>query len=285
MLRLAVVLVLSARVRTLSLVSTSDWVRCGRLGVLRSAASDSEQTLSSEQPSLSSEQPTVSSEQQGQPCSLLEVELSRPLGVTVQEATDGAVFVTASRGGALEAGVAVGDVVVAVSAVFGDDLWEVRNAGVERVRGLIRSRSGDTVRLRLERGYEYHLVVEEEVEEDFQGDIDSETMKAIFNVGSATTLINNRRTMTAKERRRLKFEQAAEDVDDGASDVLKAFFQDLEVMQLKESPPVNITARDLNDDKMKTTPYEVANEAPPPTANNNDGTGSVDNYKFGDFNN
>ncbi|KAJ1459171.1 hypothetical protein M885DRAFT_511642 [Pelagophyceae sp. CCMP2097] len=112
-----------------------------------------------------------------------DVSLTRPLGITVREAVDGAVFVTASRNGAKLAGIVVGDVVVGVSAVFGDDIWDVRGKGIDRVESLIRSRSGAVVSLRLERGSLYHVAARDN-DDDETFDIDEYTIRGIFDDAS-----------------------------------------------------------------------------------------------------
>ena len=71
----------------------------------------------------------------------LEVELTRPLGVTVQEGANGRVLVQGCRAGgcAAAAGVAPGDEIIGVSAVFGAGVWRCEGAGLDRVEGLILS--------------------------------------------------------------------------------------------------------------------------------------------------
>lgn len=118
---------------------------------------------------------------------VVEIELERPLGITVQEASDGAVFVLSARDHALEKGVKVGDVVVGVSGIFGDDVWSTREAGVTRVQSLIRSRDSDRVTLRLERGHDYHLTHQEQLEAEFSEEMDTATMKDIFKTSRQYT--------------------------------------------------------------------------------------------------
>uniref|UniRef100_A0A7S3JT56 PDZ domain-containing protein n=1 Tax=Aureoumbra lagunensis TaxID=44058 RepID=A0A7S3JT56_9STRA len=121
------------------------------------------------------------------------VELQRPLGLRVQEALDGTVYIVTSAGNAAAAGVQPGDVVTKASAVFGDDLWDVRSAGLKRIESLIRARSGNTVYLQLERGHNYHMQTstdDEILNESFATDIDSYTMKSIY--GHYDTITNTR---------------------------------------------------------------------------------------------
>ena len=143
--------------------------------------------------------------------------------MTVQEAGDGAVYVMASRGNAKEAGVQVGDVVVAVSAIFGDELWDVMHQGVDRVQGLIRSRAGDSVTLKLARGYEYHSEMNPESEDDlYLEDMDTLTMKDIFNFDDEKKL-----------RRDLLVKGALGDGDENDKKVAD-FFQKLDNLLLDE---------------------------------------------------
>jgi hypothetical protein len=88
------------------------------------------------------------------------VNVTKPLGIAVEEAADGSgvVYVVERGDKAAEAGVEVGDVLVACSFIF-DDLFlaNVTGKGVEKVESLIRSRGPDYVCLRLRKGCEYHL--------------------------------------------------------------------------------------------------------------------------------
>lgn len=61
----------------------------------------------------------------------IEVVLHRPLGVTVQEVS-GAVVIQSCQSQAQEAGVKPGDEIVGVSAIFGDDVWSTRGAGLDQ---------------------------------------------------------------------------------------------------------------------------------------------------------
>lgn len=110
----------------------------------------------------------------------MEIELRRPLGITVQEAFDGAVYVIATRENAAAAGIQVGDVVIGVSGIFGDEVWNVRGKGVAKVESLIRSRDADTVNIRLERGHSYHLEQRDLSEDEFLDEMETDTVKAIF---------------------------------------------------------------------------------------------------------
>lgn len=118
---------------------------------------------------------------------VVEIELERPLGITVQETGSGAVFVLSAREHALEKGVKVGDVVIGISGIFGDDIWNTRDAGVSRVQSLIRSRDSDFVTLRLERGHDYHLTHQEMLEAEFSEEMDTATMKDIFKTSRQYT--------------------------------------------------------------------------------------------------
>ncbi|KAI0564087.1 PDZ domain containing protein [Gracilaria domingensis] len=81
------------------------------------------------------------------------VILQKPLGIVLEEGQDGMVFVASMdpEGNAAESGeVKEGDVLVAVSATFGDEVWSTRGVGLDRVMKSIRIRSGDFVTLVLE---------------------------------------------------------------------------------------------------------------------------------------
>ena len=112
----------------------------------------------------------------------LEVELTRPLGVTVQEGANGRVLVQGCRAGgcAAAAGVAPGDEIIGVSAVFGAGVWRCEGAGLDRVEGLIRAREG-SVRLRLRRGAGEPAAASDGLDEE---DVDAGTFSAIFEDSS-----------------------------------------------------------------------------------------------------
>eukprot|EP00172_Hildenbrandia_rubra_P000794 Plantae.Rhodophyta-Hildenbrandia_rubra.ctg14477.p2 GENE.Plantae.Rhodophyta-Hildenbrandia_rubra.ctg14477~~Plantae.Rhodophyta-Hildenbrandia_rubra.ctg14477.p2 ORF type:complete len:313 (+),score=49.10 Plantae.Rhodophyta-Hildenbrandia_rubra.ctg14477:632-1570(+) len=80
------------------------------------------------------------------------VTIRKPLGAVLEEGQDGMVFVSSLNpdGNAAMEDVRVGDVIVAVSATFGDEVWSVRGVGLDRVLKSIRIRSGDFVTLVLE---------------------------------------------------------------------------------------------------------------------------------------
>lgn len=83
------------------------------------------------------------------------VNITKPLGVVVEESADEErmAYVVEVGEKAAGLGVEVGDVVVAVSFVFGDDfLRDVEGKGVEAVQSLIKSREEDYVLLRLRKG-------------------------------------------------------------------------------------------------------------------------------------
>ena len=81
------------------------------------------------------------------------VVLQKPLGIVLEEAQDGMVFVAEidPEGNAADSGeVFEGDILVAVSATFGDEVWSTRGVGLDRVMKSIRIRAGDFVTLVLE---------------------------------------------------------------------------------------------------------------------------------------
>lgn len=81
------------------------------------------------------------------------VILQKPLGLVLEEGQDGMVFVAEidPDGNAAASGeVNEGDILVAVSATFGDEVWSTRGVGLDRVMKSIRIRSGDFVTLVLE---------------------------------------------------------------------------------------------------------------------------------------
>lgn len=95
------------------------------------------------------------------------VNVSKPLGVAVEEAGDGSgmVYVVEANEKAHAAGVEVGDVIVGCSFIFDDSyLVNVTGKGVERVESLIRSRGPDYVCLRLRKGCDYHLLEREDLD-------------------------------------------------------------------------------------------------------------------------
>ena len=95
------------------------------------------------------------------------MNLTKPLGIAVEEAIDGSgmVYIVEMGEKAAEAGVEVGDVIVGCSFIFDDFfLVNVTGKGVEKVESLIRSRGPDYVCLRLRKGCEYHLVEKEDLE-------------------------------------------------------------------------------------------------------------------------
>lgn len=81
------------------------------------------------------------------------VAIQKPLGIVLEEGQDGMVFVAEidPDGNAAESGeVNEGDILVAVSATFGEEVWSTRGVGLDRVMKSIRIRSGDFVTLVLE---------------------------------------------------------------------------------------------------------------------------------------
>lgn len=81
------------------------------------------------------------------------VTIAKPLGLVLEEGQDGMVFVAEidpNGNAAEEDTIKEGDVVVAVSATFGDDVWSTRGVGLDRVMKSIRVRAGGFVTLVLE---------------------------------------------------------------------------------------------------------------------------------------
>jgi PDZ domain len=81
------------------------------------------------------------------------VIVQKPLGIVLEEGQDGMVFIAEidpDGNAADEEDIREGDVIVAVSATFGDDVWSTRGVGLERVMKSIRVRAGDLVTLVLE---------------------------------------------------------------------------------------------------------------------------------------
>ena len=80
--------------------------------------------------------------------------LQKPLGIILEEGNDGMVFIAKidPAGNAAQSGfdIRVGDIITAVSATFGDEVWSTRGVGLDRVLKSIKIRSGDFVTLVLE---------------------------------------------------------------------------------------------------------------------------------------
>jgi C-terminal processing protease CtpA/Prc len=86
------------------------------------------------------------------------VELTRPLGLVLNQDDDGNVYVetVAPRGNAARTGkVKEGDIVTMCSATFGDDMWSTRGVGLTRVLAAIRVRAGPNVKLVFESQSQY----------------------------------------------------------------------------------------------------------------------------------
>jgi hypothetical protein len=84
--------------------------------------------------------------------------IQKPLGIILEEINDGMVSIAKidQTGNAAQSGfdIRVGDIVVAVSATFGDEIWSTRGVGLDRILKSIKIRSGDFVTLVLESGEE-----------------------------------------------------------------------------------------------------------------------------------
>lgn len=81
------------------------------------------------------------------------VTISKPLGLILEEGQDGMVFIASidPNGNAAKGGqVQVGDIVVACSATFGDEVWSTRGVGLGKLMKSISVRSGPLVTLVLE---------------------------------------------------------------------------------------------------------------------------------------
>lgn len=84
--------------------------------------------------------------------------IQKPLGIILEEEEDGMVKIAKidPTGNAAQSGfdIRVDDILVAVSATFGDEVWSTRGVGLDRVLKSIKLRSGDFVTLVLESGVE-----------------------------------------------------------------------------------------------------------------------------------
>jgi hypothetical protein len=80
--------------------------------------------------------------------------IRKPLGVILEEGADGMVFIANidPNGNAAKSNfdIRIGDIVVAVSATFGDEVWSTRGVGIDRVLKSIKIRAGDFVTIVLE---------------------------------------------------------------------------------------------------------------------------------------
>ena len=80
--------------------------------------------------------------------------VQKPLGIILEEINDGMVSIAKidPTGNAAQSGfdIRVGDIVVAVSATFGDEVWSTRGVGLDRILKSIKIRSGDYVTIVLE---------------------------------------------------------------------------------------------------------------------------------------
>jgi len=84
--------------------------------------------------------------------------IRKPLGVILEEGADGMVFIANidPNGNAAKSNfdIRIGDIVVAVSATFGDEVWSTRGVGIDRVLKSIKIRAGDFVTIVLENSEE-----------------------------------------------------------------------------------------------------------------------------------
>jgi hypothetical protein len=80
------------------------------------------------------------------------VEVTKPLGLILEEDKNGDVFVAEviPGGNGAKSGVIVGDRVSMVSATFGNDLWSTQGAGLSRVTKAIKVRVGNSCKLVLQ---------------------------------------------------------------------------------------------------------------------------------------
>jgi hypothetical protein len=80
--------------------------------------------------------------------------IQKPLGIVLEEGEDGMVCIAkiSPAGNAAKSGfdIRLGDIIVAVSATFGDEVWSTRGVGLEMVLKSIKIRSGDYVTIVLE---------------------------------------------------------------------------------------------------------------------------------------
>jgi hypothetical protein len=87
----------------------------------------------------------------------LQISPHRPLGCTVEESLGEGRHVFVSKvvpdGNAAKAGIAVGDVLIGVTAVTGDQKMDVSGLGIETIKGLVASRpENESLSLKLARG-------------------------------------------------------------------------------------------------------------------------------------
>jgi PDZ domain len=118
----------------------------GRFGGAAGAVASSEFNYNIYQDSKDRSRRTIDSDER-------VVTLRKPLGIVLEEGQDGMVFVASVEPGgnaSREDDIQEGDVLVAVSATFGDEVWSTRGVGLDRVMKSIRVRSGDFVTLILE---------------------------------------------------------------------------------------------------------------------------------------
>ncbi|KAJ8903263.1 hypothetical protein NDN08_004372 [Rhodosorus marinus] len=81
------------------------------------------------------------------------VQVVKPMGLVLEEGQDGMCFVASMdpNGNAASTGqIQVGDIVVAISATFGDEVWSTRGVGLGKIMKGISVRQGDIVTMVLE---------------------------------------------------------------------------------------------------------------------------------------
>jgi len=87
--------------------------------------------------------------------------MTKPLGISIEEtiSDDNKIMVYIPEVGekALEAGVKPGDVIVGISAIFGDAIWPMKGQTAEKITSMVRSRDGNSLKLKLERGHGFDL--------------------------------------------------------------------------------------------------------------------------------
>lgn len=85
------------------------------------------------------------------PSSLASVQVSKPLGIILEEDKNGDVFIAEvpPNSNGARAGLKPGEKISMVSATFGNELWSVKGAGLTRVMKAIKVRIGTSVSVSL----------------------------------------------------------------------------------------------------------------------------------------